>query len=108
LCGDAPGQFPNHSVSSSSEIHSVNTENAHIRSFIIKIYLDELSDQSNGVLIRGYVTPVPNGKRRTSFEGFEGLAKIPEVIASYLPGIEHKQPARSRASTAKRHRNQHK
>jgi hypothetical protein len=83
----------------------VNTENAHILSFIIKIYLDEQPPgQNKGVLIRGYVTPVPNGKRRISFEG---LAKIPEVIASYLPGIERQQAAHPRASAARRQRGQH-
>jgi hypothetical protein len=58
----------------------VSSPDLFIQSFLIKIWLEESTDEDGKVLWRGYVTHVPGGERRF----FDNLNAIVRFIKPYL------------------------
>ena len=59
--------------------NEINGE-AHILSFILRIWKDESTPESQDASWRGHITPVPNGKRHY----FTNISEIPDLIATHL------------------------
>jgi hypothetical protein len=53
---------------------------SNTHSFIVKVWLEEVHEESGKVIWRGHITHVPSGKRRY----FEDLAIVNNFILHYL------------------------
>ena len=53
---------------------------AHLFSFIVRIWAEELAKPDHGPIWRGYVTAIPDGERRY----FKNISEIPDLITAHL------------------------
>ncbi len=53
---------------------------AHTHSFVIKVWLEETSEEASQIIWRGHITHVPSGVRRY----FQELVVISDFVQSYL------------------------
>ena len=53
---------------------------ANILSYIVRVWLEELTSEEDPIIWRGHITPVPNGKRRY----FSDINDIPDLIAAHV------------------------
>ena len=49
-------------------------------SFIVRVWKEELSSQEPGIIWRGHVTCIPNGKRHY----FKNINELPELMLAQL------------------------
>jgi hypothetical protein len=68
----------------------MDTSESKVHSFIVKIWLEEVGDETENAFWRGHITHVPSGERRY----LKGLSDISDFIERYLAALEA-EPARS-------------
>jgi hypothetical protein len=67
------------SKNSTEDTNEANGE-AHLLSFVVRLWREEPASEETQVNWRGHITSVPNGKRRY----FKSLTEIPDLIAANL------------------------
>jgi hypothetical protein len=76
-------------------VNSVRSPELFIQSFLIKIWLEETTDEEGEVLWRGRITHVPGGERRF----FDNLNDIARFIKPYLGELNDDSDNRSSSAS---------